>query len=70
MPSDPYIQDRADGCRDHFCIARKVYAEESQYRASYHEFYNKGQWCSAGEVFIGRKRLARGFKRMLCAEEK
>jgi hypothetical protein len=39
--------DHADGVAGHFCIGRKIG------KSIYWEFYNKGKWCSAGEVFIG-----------------
>jgi hypothetical protein len=40
--------NRADGVNGHFCIDRPIRPDEP-----YYEFYNKGKWCSAGEVFIG-----------------
>lgn len=38
--------NRADGVNGHFCIGRKI--NESK---NFYEFYNKGKWLSAGELF-------------------
>lgn len=43
-----YLCNYADGAEGHFCIGRSVY------ESNYWEYYNKGKWCSAGEVFIGK----------------
>ncbi len=40
--------DRADGVKGHFCISR--YNSDGNFI----EFYNRGMWCSAGELFIGK----------------
>lgn len=41
------LYNYADCCKDHYCVGR--FNEEGQYN----EYYNKGHWCSAGEVFVG-----------------
>lgn len=46
----PTLLDRGDGVRDHFCIGRLIKPGEI-----YWEFWNKGRWTSAGEVFVGRE---------------
>lgn len=46
----PALLDRGDGVRDHFCIGRLIRPGEI-----YWEFWNKGRWVSAGEVFVGRE---------------
>lgn len=46
----PTLLDRGDGVRDHFCIGRLIKPGEI-----YWEFWNKGRWVSAGEVFVGRE---------------
>jgi hypothetical protein len=45
----------ADGIKGHYCIGRKM-----DPKSIYWEYYNKGKWCSAGEVFDwknGRKMI-------------
>ena len=42
------LKKYADGVRDHYCIGRKIAP-----RSIYWEYYNKGKWCSVGEVFVG-----------------
>ena len=39
--------DRADGVKGHYCIGRQM----TKYVAETWEFYNKGAWCSAGQIF-------------------
>ena len=46
----PMLLDRSDGVRDHFCVGRLIKPGEI-----YWEFWNKGRWVSAGEVFVGRE---------------
>lgn len=46
----PVIVDRGDGVKGHYCIGRLVKPGEP-----YWEYWNKGEWGSAGEVFIGRE---------------
>lgn len=46
----PTLIDRGDGVAGHFCIGRLCKPGQP-----YWEFWNKGQWVSAGEVFIGRE---------------
>jgi hypothetical protein len=48
----PKLRDRGDGVKGHYCIGRQVNDGDG---FLYWEFYNKGKWCSAGEVFIGRE---------------
>jgi hypothetical protein len=43
------LLDRADGVKGHYCIGRKM-----EPKSIYWEFYNKGKWCSAGDVFVGK----------------
>jgi hypothetical protein len=40
------IIDRGDGVRGHYCIGR-LHAS-----GRYWEYYNKGKWTSAGDVFL------------------
>ncbi len=40
------LANRADGVKGHYCIGRTV-------NGKYYEYYNKGKWCSAGQLFIG-----------------
>lgn len=40
--------NRADGVNGHFCIGRPMRPDEP-----YYEYYNKGKWLSAGELFVG-----------------
>jgi hypothetical protein len=40
------LHDYADGVRGHYCIGRRISPD-----SIYWEYYNKGKWCSAGEVF-------------------
>lgn len=42
---EPYLHDGGDGVKGHYCIGRK-------HPDGYFEFWNKGRWCSAGEVFV------------------
>ena len=45
----PYLIDRGDGVRGHFCIGRCA-------NGVYSEFWNDGHgWCSAGTVYVGRE---------------
>ena len=46
----PTLRDRADGVKGHYCIGRLINPEEP-----YWEYWNKGQWASAGEVFNGKE---------------
>jgi hypothetical protein len=46
----PTLVDRADSVRGHYCIGRLKWGNQS-----YWEFWNKGQWVSAGQVFIGEE---------------
>jgi len=51
------LANYADGVEGHYCIGRKIKENEI-----YYEFYNrrfKGEWCSAGEVFIGKEEATR-----------
>lgn len=48
---EPRLVNRADGVKGHYCIARTVHS----YWGDYAEFWNKGKWCGAGEVFIGEE---------------
>jgi len=41
----PYLHNGGDGVDGHYCIGRK-------HQGGYLEFWNKGKWCSAGEVFL------------------
>lgn len=41
----PFLDNYADGCDGHYCIARR-------HPDGYYEFYNKGKWVSAAQVFI------------------
>jgi hypothetical protein len=45
----PCLVDRGDGVKGHYCIGRKINPHES-----FWEFWNSGQWLSAGQVFVGR----------------
>lgn len=40
--------DHADGVSGHFCIGRLIS------KSRFWEFYNKGAWCAAGQVFTSR----------------
>lgn len=40
--------NRSDGVDGHFCIGRPIKPDEPFY-----EYYNKGEWLSAGELFVG-----------------
>jgi hypothetical protein len=44
------LYDRADGVRGHFCIGREVIPASG---LRYHEFWNAGRFCSAGQVYVG-----------------
>lgn len=46
----PTLTDRGDGVKGHYCIGRLIKPGEP-----YWEYWNKGQWSSAGEVFIGNE---------------
>lgn len=46
----PTLVDRGDGVKGHYCIGRLVKPGEP-----YWEYWSKGEWSSAGEVFIGRE---------------
>lgn len=46
----PTLVDRGDGIKGHYCIGRLIEPDKS-----YWEFWNHGQWLSAGQVFIGKK---------------
>lgn len=48
----------ADGCRDHFCLGR--YFDNGKYI----EYYNKGEWCAFGELFIGREVATKMLKKL------
>lgn len=41
--------DRADGIHGHYCIGRQIGD------TTYWEYYNKGMWCSAGQLFTSRE---------------
>lgn len=40
--------DWADGCRGHYCIGRQIG------NTAFWEFYNKGSWLSAGQLFTSQ----------------
>jgi hypothetical protein len=44
------LLDRADGVKGHYCVGRQV-----ERGGRFWEFYNKGRWESAGEVFTDRE---------------
>jgi len=44
------LVDHADGCKGHYCISRPMKDDDR-----YIEYYNKGEWSSFGEVFIGKQ---------------
>lgn len=41
----PHLRNRADGVNGHYCIGRK------SPRGNFYEFWNNGEWTSAGQVF-------------------
>lgn len=41
----PHLRNRADGVNGHYCISRK------SPRGNFYEFWNNGEWTSAGQVF-------------------
>lgn len=45
------LVDRADGVRGHFCIGRRAVTA----LGDFWEFYNKGAWVSAGQLFTTRE---------------
>lgn len=47
--------DRADGVRGHYCIGRMVGDEGKRYW----QYYNRGEWESAGEVFTDKEAAER-----------
>lgn len=49
--------DRADGVKGHYCIGREIPVSTNKF-GSFWEFYNKGKWLSAGQVFTNRKNAA------------
>jgi len=51
--------DQADGVKGHFCIGRYKKIE-----GGFWEFYNNGEWLSAGEVFIGRENANKTLKKI------
>ena len=46
--------DRADGVRGRFCIGRHM-EEYAHLPTPTWEYWNKGEWCSAGELFLTRE---------------
>lgn len=46
--------DRSDGVRGHFCIGRHM-EKYRHYPTPTWEYWNKGEWCSAGELFLTRE---------------
>jgi hypothetical protein len=55
----PTLLDRGDGVSDHYCIGRLIRTNEP-----YWEFWNQGQWVSAGEVFVGRENAQKALDRL------
>jgi hypothetical protein len=66
--SEPYLHDRGDGVKGHYCICRKRLLDGQEITESWNEVL--GAWCSAGTVFIGRGAIARGLKKALQQEAK
>ena len=52
------LLDYADGVKGHFCIGRTVGCP------AYWEFYNRGDWVSAGQVFKTKKAAQARLKRL------
>lgn len=61
--SEITLCDHADGVAGHFCLGRI----SPKLGAPYWEYYFKGEWCSAGELFT--KEEAETMKRKLDIEE-
>lgn len=55
----PTLVDHGDGVKGHYCIGRKMDMDKP-----YWEFWNKGAWVSAGEVFIGRQIAQKALDRL------
>lgn len=53
------IFDHADGVRGHYCIGRKIG------QSIYWEFFDKGIWCSSGQVYTSRDTAEFAMKRIL-----
>jgi hypothetical protein len=60
MPGKTRVLNRADGVDCHYCIAREI--EEN---GRVYEFWNKGKWCSAAEVFTDIPSLLEGLLRVI-----
>ena len=52
-PADSWLRlfDYADGVQGHFCIGRRISPTSFPISREIWEFYNQGQWGSAGQVF-------------------
>lgn len=46
------LYDRADGVRGHYCVGREVIPPSG---LRYHEYWRSGRFCSAGQVYVGKK---------------
>lgn len=55
--------DRADGCKDHYCVGRHKYYSTN---IPYAEFWNEKQqrFCSAGTVYIGKDAATETLKKL------